>query len=217
MQMAADTMHNGPLSLTFVNVDDPLSIDRAQQRLVRSKATTASHRDPTRKRKAKKPRKRKKHDVISTPSSLQHVPVDNLVRTLVSAPDDTAGHNPPSISTESMLAQAQWSIGSAPRLEKGSSCLSRPSPLVQDSLQHSILHYYTQICLPPGMAILEEKPGEGQWLIEWTMREAFAEPAHFYIHLLHGCTPLVPRRPRTYRRRSMGEKSSRIQSQPGAP
>lgn len=176
---------------TFINISDPTDETKSSnRRLVRSRATTSSHRDGSRKAK-----------------TIYLLPKSRLSRavktpTLATSRSNSDGRLSAS-SSASNLNELQIRDESAdlipyhPRilaLDSGSGEPFDVLPLPMLPWYLSALQYYRDINLPKGIELIQQSPAEGRAYIEWYMRESLSEACLLYMHLLNVCTALVDER-----------------------
>lgn len=54
-----------------------------------------------------------------------------------------------------------------------------------------MLSYYRTAYLPRGIKLLQRSESEGEWFVDWFLREGLQDPALFYMQLLSACSSLV--------------------------
>lgn len=178
--------------LTFVNISSPFDIDGAQRQLVRSRATAASHRDPSRKLKtsAQDQHRRRKINTLRNGHKRDRTPDVVSPEVAVAAPflfdaDDR----------RLLARRVSGDDCNAPLrilyLVGGHTDPFEAFPVPALQWFSWVLDYYTNVHLPPGMALIQRSQAEGQAYISWHMREAMSEPSFFYMQLLNACTPLA--------------------------
>ena len=172
--------------LTFVNFSHPSSKDTQTRRLVRSRATTYSHRDPNRKPKAsRRTEQRRPNERNNVRPTSDDVP---------SPPEQWS-----SLFEASERLQLERKARAANKkqdtkrylLDGGNVDPFDALPVPNLPWFSWVMEYYRNVHLPPGIALVQSTPKEGTAYVNWQLREAVSEPALFYMQLLNGCTPLV--------------------------
>lgn len=173
--------------MLFVNYSQGLQSSKETRKLVRSRASKHSHQDGLRKPKASK------HKQI-TPTSQSVQESRRSCVTDTSIPDDSTVNGSvlfeeTDLRTLNDLAERRW-----PRLlllDGGSSDPFNVLPVSAEPWHSWVFEWHRTTHLPPGIAILQNSPKEGEEFIAWLLRECIAEPAAFYMQLLNACTALV--------------------------
>ncbi|TKA82693.1 hypothetical protein B0A55_01495 [Friedmanniomyces simplex] len=172
--------------LVFVHIDNPYSVSREQQHLVRSHATIASHRDGTRKKKSRATGQRRPRP----PRQSTTKPRGSGAVELESSVTDSTDESTSDCRSERSIVN-RVTTPSISRLGRGSFDPFDVLPIPPEPWHHWVLDYYVHVHLPPGIALVEQSPAEGRAFIDYHMRQSLEEPCLFYTQLLNACTPLV--------------------------
>lgn len=196
-RLASSTHKENGSGLVFVNLSDPTA-ESANRRLVRSNATTHSHRDPTRKSKKRaapstNPRRLRSQKSLSSSRSF------SISASRVASPNPTTSltghHDALSTGTEHLLLRSPNHPSSSliPRASVvgGSYQPFGVYPVPEQPWFSWVLDYYRHVHLPPGIAVVEKSAAEGLHYIDWHLQQSISEPSLFYMQLLNACTPLV--------------------------
>lgn len=204
-QAAASSPHSE--SLIFVNVSNPAAVDSQNiRRLVRSSATRHSHRDPTRKPKSRRTGRAK--DNTSTRSRRSPTKtistLENRADSLSDAETDSSRQDSEQVPLGLFGSDNRVYIAGLlepDRLQDDLRRLLLPDehivppnsayPVDAEEWFPWVFSYYRTTYLPRGIQLLQQSEREGEWFVDWFLREGLRDPALFYVQLLSACAPLL--------------------------
>ena len=179
--------------LTFVNITG----SSHTRRMVRSIATSYSHRDLA--RKAKRSRGESEREPPSNSLQIRRgssaseqsvspvIPATHLGEPVVLFQQADRDY----LAAVTSVRRSKSEEPNLLRLDVGDEDPFDAFPVPTEPWFRWVLDYYRRIFLPSGIATLQQSQKEGSSFISWNLQEAITEPAYFYMQLVNACPALL--------------------------